>query len=250
MIEELKKLKEKKIFHVIILILLVVIILVSMSFIIIKYNVEGETNMPFKLSKISIISSSEGIDKESEGNRWAFDIYQNNDIFIYIDKNENYKKESAIKNIKISNFKIETDKIDNTKIYKPNEQEENVIFKYDENDVVNELQYEGSNENELKKLKISNQGGIVAFRCLKEKVAEYLSNDEEINHAELLKKANVTQDMLKVNLSFDFTIELEDGKQFKTNMELQLPKNDVIEKGTTQEELTDMSKYIFKRIKN
>ena len=250
MIEELKKLKEKAFFHVIILILIIATILVTVGFITIKYNVEGETNMPFKLSKISIISSSEGVDKESEGNRWAFDIYQNNDIFIYIDKNENYKKEVAIKNIKISNFKIETDKIDNTKIYKPNEQEENVIFKYDENDVINELQYEGSDQNNLKNLKISNQGGIVAFRCLKEKVAEYLSNEEEINHAELLKKANVTQDMLKIILSFDFTIELEDGKEFKTNIELRLPKEDVIEKGTTREELTDMSKYIFKRIKN
>ncbi len=35
----------------------------------IKYDVEGETNMPYILSKIAIISSSQGNDKEEKKRR-------------------------------------------------------------------------------------------------------------------------------------------------------------------------------------
>ena len=48
-----------------------------------NYDENGEKNLPFNISKISIISTSEGIDKTSETeNKWAFDINQNNDIYI------------------------------------------------------------------------------------------------------------------------------------------------------------------------
>ena len=132
---------------------------------ILKYNVEGETNMPFRLSKISIISSSQGMDKEAIDTKWAFDISQNNDIYLYIDKNSGYGKTEIIESVKIDQIKIESLLKDNIKIYKPEEQEEKMIFKNEEKNNVQEILYKGEMESDLKQLKISNQGGLVAFRC-------------------------------------------------------------------------------------
>ena len=87
--ETLRRIVNKKYFHMCMILVIIVVILFVLGVITLRYNVEGETNMPFDLSKITIISSSEGIDKESGENKWAFDVNQNNDIFLYIEKNKN-----------------------------------------------------------------------------------------------------------------------------------------------------------------
>lgn len=250
MIEKIKNLVNKRYFHVCMTILIIVVILFIVGMLILRYNVEGETNMPFNLTKITVISSSEGIDKDAGENKWAFDIYQNNDIYIYIDKNENYKETEAIKNIVIDNFTIEGQMKDNIKIYKPEFEEENVIFKYSEKNKVDRLEYIGELINDIKTMQVSNQGGIIAFRCSNDNLTEYRSDEDTINHNELLKKANITNESLKFNLKFDLSIILEDGKEFKTNVELDLPVDDVVNNGVTSKEFTDMSKFVFKRIKN
>ena len=250
MIEKIKNLVNKRYFHVCMTILIIVVILFIVGMLILKYNVEGETNMPFNLTKITVISSSEGIDKDAGENKWAFDIYQNNDIYIYIDKNENYKETEAIKNIVIDNFTIEGQMKENIKIYKPEFEEEDVIFKYSEENKVDRLEYIGELINDIKTMQVSNQGGIIAFRCSNDNLTEYRSDEDTINHNELLKKANITNESLKFNLKFDLSIILEDGKEFKTNVELDLPVDDVVNNGVTSKEFTDMSKFVFKRIKN
>ena len=248
--EKIRNLVNKRYFHVCMTILIIVVILFIVGMLILRYNVEGETNMPFNLTKITVISSSEGIDKDAGENKWAFDIYQNNDIYIYIDKNENYKETEAIKNIVIDNFTIVGQRKDNIKIYKPEFEEENVIFKYSEKNKVDRLEYIGELINDIKTMQVSNQGGIIAFRCSNDNLTEYRSDEDTINHNELLKKANITNESLKFNLKFDLSIILEDGKEFKTNVELDLPVDDVVNNGVTSKEFTDMSKFVFKRIKN
>ncbi len=250
MIEKIKNLVNKRYFHVCMTILIIVVILFIVGMLILKYNVEGETNMPFNLTKITVISSSEGIDKDAGENKWAFDIYQNNDIYIYIDKNENYKETEAIKNIVIDNFTIEGQMKENIKIYKPEFEEEDVIFKYSEENKVDRLEYIGELINDIKTMQVSNQGGIIAFRCSNDNLTEYRSDEDTINHNELLKKANITNESLQFNLKFDLSIILENGKEFKTNVELNLPVDDVVNNGVTSKEFTDMSKFVFKRIKN
>ena len=250
MIKKIKNLVNKRYFHVCMTILIIVVILFIVGMLILKYNVEGETNMPFNLTKITVISSSEGIDKDAGENKWAFDIYQNNDIYIYIDKNENYKETEAIKNIVIDNFTIEGQMKENIKIYKPEFEEEDVIFKYSEENKVDRLEYIGELINDIKTMQVSNQGGIIAFRCSNDNLTEYRSDEDTINHNELLKKANITNESLQFNLKFDLSIILENGKEFKTNVELNLPVDDVVNNGVTSKEFTDMSKFVFKRIKN
>lgn len=244
------RMQNKKYFKIVISIIILAMILFIAGMMILKYNVEGETNMPFRLSKISIISSSQGMDKEAIDTKWAFDISQNNDIYLYIDKNSGYGKTEIIESVKIDQIKIESLLKDDIKIYKPEEQEEKMIFKNEEKNNVQEILYKGEMESDLKQLKISNQGGLVAFRCAINNLAEYISNEEQINHQELLKKAGVTKEDIKLKITFDLTIVLQKGKEYKATIYLDLPVGDVIEEGTTSEEITNTKDFIFKRVNN
>ena len=249
--ETLRKIVNKKYFHMCMILVIIVVILFVLGVIALKYNVEGETNMPFNLSKITIISSSEGIDKENLENRWAFDVNQNNDIFLYIEKNENYRAEEAIKTIKIENINITKDtQKGETKLFKPSASSDNSIFNCNEENIIETIEYKGDMDSNIKQLKISNQGGVIAFRFSNYKIAEYLSNDEEIYFNNLLKSANITENDLKSKVNFDVTIDIESGKQYKANITLDLPVGNVIEEGTTSTEITDLKDIVFKRSKN
>lgn len=250
MIEKLKSLTKTKSFHICMIMVIIVVILFIVGMLVLRYSVEGETNMPFELSKIAIISSQEGIDNGKTDTRWSYDVHQANDIYLYIDKNENYDKTEIIKSINIENFNIEANNKENIKIYKPDTQEEKVIFKYKDEDIVQNIEYLGDVESDLKNLKVSNQGGIIAFRCSNNNVVEYKSNDEEIKHEELLKKSNVTNESLQMKLSFDLIIKLESGKEYQAKIEVELPTRNVVEEGTTSSEITDLEDIVFKRIHN
>lgn len=96
----LGNLKNQKYFKRVITIIVIAFLFFTLGIIILKYSVEGETNMPFELSKIAVISSSEGIDKQATNTKWAFDVYQSNDVFLYIDKNKNYGKTEMIQSVR------------------------------------------------------------------------------------------------------------------------------------------------------
>ena len=251
MLDKIKNLVNKRAFHVIIMVSIIFILLVFVGFVMLRYSVEGEKNMPFELTKISIISSSEGIDKKETDSKWDFNINQFNDIYLYIDKNNNYGKTECISEVVIDNINIEGKNLENIKIYKPDNTNENVTFLNKEENEVNNLKYDGETEGNIKKLKISNQGGLIAFRCSNNNVAEYKSNDDtEITHDQLLKKAGITQNELMTKISFNLTLKLENMKEYQTRISLDLPINGVIENGKSSEEKTDLKEYVFKRIKN
>ena len=136
------------------------------------------------------------------------------------------------------------------KVYKPDVQNENIIFSNKEENSVESLTYGVQKDADMKNLKITNQGGIIAFRFSNNKVAQYVSNDEEIKHDDLLNKCNLTQEELSIGIEFDFIIKLNSQKEYKSTISLELPLEGVIEKGTVSKEFTDTQKYIFKRIKN
>ena len=119
MIDKFKQLTKTKSFHICMIVVIIFIILFMVGMLILRYNVEGETNMPFNLSKIAIISTQEGIDDGQTNTRWSFDVHQSNDIYLYIDKNDKYNKTEVIKSIYVDNFKIEGKNTDNIKLYKP-----------------------------------------------------------------------------------------------------------------------------------
>lgn len=249
--DKIKEITNLKQFHVCMIGTIIFIILFITGLMALKYSVEGETNLPFDLTKISIISNVEGIDNtEDTQNKWNLKVNQNNDIYLYIKKNDNYKETEIIDSIKLDNFKIaESPKVGQLKLYKPDNNVETNIFSNKDENEVDSIEYEGSLEASIKDLKIANQGGLVIFRYANCNIGDYISNDdEEIKHSELLKKLSVNNDDLKFKISFDMYINLNSKKSYKTNVKLELPVKDVVDNGVQNEEITDFDDVIFKRV--
>ena len=233
-------------------IILAIIICVVIT-IVIKYQVDGETNMPFNLSKITIISTAEGVQGETsegeENTKWNLSINQSNDIYLFIDKNENYKKNATIQFVTIENIKI-TKKPQKgiIKAYMPNSGEGRRFVYNDDYLVSEKLTYRGATASNEKNLEIGNQGGKVLIRFANNNIDTYKSNEaEEIVHdGTLIGKTDTTSEDIAFSVSFDFIIDT--GRiQYKAVVSLDLPCGDIVKEGTTQEELTTYN-VVFKRI--
>ena len=241
----IKKITQKKSFHIAMLIIIITCILFAFGLIVLRYQVEGETNMPFNLSKIMIISTADGIEKQPSEFKWDYDVFQTNDIFLSIDKTNN--QEATISSVTISNVQAESKNKEKIKFYRPDSQIETAIFKNSDENVFDTLEYQGDLESNLKQLKISNQGGLVAFRCSFNDLAHYTSNDDtEVKNTELLKKSGVSPEDLQLKLTFDLSIRVENN-DYTTTICLSLPSGNVVEDGTTSSEITDLKDFIFKR---
>ena len=241
----------KKILHVIATIIMVAIVAFIIGMLFLRYQVEGETNMPFKISKISIIESVEGIENKDAQEKWSFNVNENNDIYIYIEKNDNYGKTEIIDRVEISNITISRQsELGETKFYKPTEEEKRMFNNLEENEVT-ELTYNGDLTSNIKEQKISNQGGIVAFRYAINDIAQYSSEeDEEIDHSQLLKLTNIKNEDIATTLKFDIEIYLKSGKKYQSTIEQEILPEDVIENGTSASENTKLDDIIFKRVEN
>ena len=66
MIDKIKYITSKKAFHICMTIIIIAVILFVAGIMILKYQVEGETNMPFEITKITLISTSDGVNKNKE----------------------------------------------------------------------------------------------------------------------------------------------------------------------------------------
>lgn len=241
----------KKIIHVIAVIVIIFVILFVSGIFILRYQVEGESNMPFTITKISIIQTVEGIENENTGDKWNFNVNENNDIYIYLEKNSEYNKTEIIESVTINNFSIErVNETGTSKIYKPVMDEKRMFINSTENETT-EITYTGDLESNIKEQKISNQGGKIAFRYAIDNISQYISqNDEEINHSQLLKLTNIQKEDIESNMSFDLTIKLKSGKIYQSKISVQIPGEEIIEEGTKGIEITDLQDIIFKRIEN
>ena len=241
----------KKIFHVVMIVVIICAILFVSGIFILKYQVEGESNMPFKITKISLIESVEGIEKKGANEKWNFNVNQNNDIYIYIEKNSGYGKTEIIDSVEIKNININKEKtLGELKLYKPVIDEKRMFINSQENEI-NEITYTGELESNIKEEKISNQGGIVAFRYAINNLSTYVSeNDEQIDHSQLLKLTNISPEDLKTKLTFDIFINLKGGRKYQAPISIDVPQGDIVEKGTIGEDITDLKGIIFKRIEN
>lgn len=247
--ERIKQITETKQFHMCMVMGIILLIILVVALISLKYNVEGEGNPPFTLSKVSIISNVEGTDADDEQNKWNLEVNQNNDIYLYIKKNSDYKYTETISSVVLDNFKINQEpKVGKVKLFKPDANVDSVIFKDSSENEVDKIEYTGDIDSSIKEMKISNQGGLVVFRYAIENIGNYTSNDDEqINHNELLKKLEINNEDIKFNISFDITINLDSKKSYKTSMNLDLPTGNVVDNGMQSDENTDLKDIIFKR---
>lgn len=241
----------KKIIHVIVLIVIISVILFISGIFILRYQVEGESNMPFTITKISIIQTVEGIENENTEDKWNFNVNENNDIYIYLEKNSEYSKTEIIESVTINNINIKkANGIGNSKIYKPVMDEKRMFVNSTENETT-EITYTGDLESNIKEQKISNQGGKIAFRYAINNISQYISqSDEEINHSQLLKLTNIQKEDIESTIEFDLTIKLKSGKIYQSKISVQIPGEEIIEEGTKGIEITDLQDIVFKRIEN
>lgn len=236
-----------KALHIAIIFLIIIAIGFTAVMLILRYDEKGEENMPFDISKISVISSINGQDVKDKENLWNKAVGQDNDVYIYIEKNNNYIKTEAIEKIILNNFKIDsTPKKGEISFYKPSNNEKELFENTDESKV-EEIVFSGEQSTKLQELKISNQGGIVAFRIANKNLGNYVSNEKEIDYNNLLKKINITDEQIKTNISFDTTIVLAEGRSFKTTINLELPVEGVIENGKSSKEINGKD-FVFKMV--
>ena len=177
-------------------------------------------------------------------------IFQNNDIYFSIEKNENNKEEAIIDSISIENIQvIENPKIGQVKTYMPNSSDGR-LFSYSDEYIVKEntLTYKGAGKSNAKTLEIGNQGGTAILRIANTEIGQYISNeDAEIKHdGSLLTKLGLQNEDVSFKISFDVVINLK-NKSYISNVILDLPcENNIIEQGTCSKEITD--KFVFKRV--
>ena len=155
---------KKQMIKLVIAITILIFVLVIVGILMIKYEVEGETNMPFKLSKLIVVGTVEGVESEESDKKWDFSIYQNNDIHFYIDQNKKNTQDLLIKSIKIDNTKVlEEPQKGSIKVYMPNS-EAGRLFAYDEQfEVKEKLEFKGASQSSSTNLEIGSKGGTEPY---------------------------------------------------------------------------------------
>ena len=241
----------KRFIKPVLMILLLVFIIAIVCLLILKYEVEGEISMPFYLSRIIVISSAEGIQKENTQNIWDLELLQNNDIYIEINKNEDEEKQELIENIVLDNFQINKSPLKGElNLYEPTQDENNLYKMEQANSIKDKIIYKGSQTTNMNNLEIANQGGRIGFRYTNQNLGTYTSNEQEqITHdGTILQKLNIKSEELKAEVSFDITISLVSQKKYKANISLEFPTNDIVSEGTGSYEKVNMDDVVFKRI--
>ncbi|MBR4260359.1 MAG: hypothetical protein IKQ33_00150 [Clostridia bacterium] len=260
------------------IIFLIAVVIAFAGFTVLKYQVEGEKKVPFQIGKIIVISSATTTEKDTvneeaqqqaegeapqDGNTqsqqpvepeenyvWNEKVVQTNDVYIYLDKNSDYKGEQAIKKVRIENIKIlENVKIGKIQVYMPNSLNDG-LYKYVNDYLVSTtLTYTGSNADNKKALQINNQGGCVCISFANMGLDNYRSNDEQElpQGGTILEKLNITNEDLKFKVSFDLVIEVQD-KTYKTTVTLDMPIDGVINQKETYTTIENFEKTIYKRI--
>jgi len=205
--------------------------------------------MPFEIQEMDVISTAIGSSSKDDAGTWYADLSQKNDIYFYIGKNENYKREAIIKSITFDNFQIKKyNETGTAQIYRPSGDD---AYTYTNDYAAGDnIKYVGGKSTDVQQLVINNQGGVIGFSILVGDIGKYQINDDETISVDgtLLKKAGITSDDIKMEVNFDITIETESGDKFKASDTINLPSGNILDEGVSTQKVTDLSKLVFKRI--
>lgn len=226
------------------------IVIIISILLMVRYQVEGETNMPFELEQIVIKSTIYSKSRNSE-NTWDVELAQNNDIYIYIKENENYKKDETIKSVTLEKTSMgRENKIGTLSILLPTSNDIKTAYANSEVNYLNKtIEYTGNSIDNMEKQDICQKGGVVAFRIANSNIGEFVSNEgTELRYdGTLLQKANINEQDLKLEMDMDLIIETTSGKKYKTTITLELPPEDFGGNGVINKTITDFSDVVFKR---
>ena len=229
-------------------IVVLILIAIIITFIMYKYHVEGESNMPFEVSEFLVISTAQTTGTIINEESYESNIIQKNDVYISLEKNPEYEKDEIIKKVSFNNFKItKTNEKGITNVYRPAMSEK--VYDFSENYIVNNgFEYVGDKVTDTKGevLTIGNQGGVINFSIATTDLGILTYPKEENLSADgrLLNRIGVTLEDITAKISFDMTIELESGKSFKSNIILEIPTGDILTEGVSKEHVQNL---VFKR---
>lgn len=242
---------KKRMIHIYIIALVLLILFITIGMIMIRYNVEGEKNPPFIVSKINLISTAESDIKQDENEKWHAGILQKNDLFFTIEKNDEYKKVDTIKQIRLENITITTQNEDLIiAVYRPKSNSFDYSYT-DEYKLEDKLIFDGAQETNMETLQINNQGGRIGLSAIINNLTEYDFgiNEKVPSDGKLLSKAGIKIEDINFNISFDLIIETGNGNKFKTHISHELPTGNIMEEGVSSIEITNPENVVFKRIK-
>lgn len=233
------------------------IIIIAVFIIVIQYQIEGEKNMPYTLSKITIVSTAEGEQEtKDQENKWNLNVNQNNDVYFFIEgnneENDNEDQE-LLESVTIQDIEITKVPTKGTvKIYMPNSETGRNFTYADEYLVKDSLTYKGGKTSNIKNLEIGSRGGSCVIRFSNTGIGNYISNDaEEITHnGSLITKLGVTEEEVSFTVNFNLILQINKIK-YKANITLNLPCSNLTTEGTTTQEIlnTEENKIVFKRVK-
>lgn len=241
--------EKKKIFKRCIFIAVIVILIMAALSIMLKYEVEGEKSLPYEIDKILMVSTVDGDFTDDKEHIWNISVTEINDLYIYINPKE--ETEETIKQVTIENFNlVKAPQKGNVKIYRPTADLDN-LYTYSEQDYLNDkIVYTGGKLDDMKTLEIANNGGMLGFRVALEDLGTYISNEdtEIIYDGRLLQNLEVSLEEIKLQLGFDMIIETNSNVSYKCSINMEMPTDEIIDKGSSKVEITDFSNVIFKRI--
>lgn len=240
----------KNLLKKIIIVACIILILTIVASIILKYHIEGETNMPFRLSKVMLISTAEGIQKGDSTYKWDSNIYQINDIYLEISKNKNYNKTEIIDKVIINNIVVEKEPLKgNIKVYRTSEIERSVYKDKEKYLIKDSIEYIGTEKTSNENMTIANQGGLIALKIVNEDLGNYQSNEEEEMKYDgtILNKIDVTSEQINAKIKLDLTIVLKSEKSYKGEIEIEIPHGDIVQQGISYFEKIDCKDIVFKR---
>lgn len=227
----------------------IIIILMVVISIMVKYEVEGEKALPYSISKIFVISTVEGKQVDDGQNIWNVNVKQANDLYFYIDKTS--ETDETIKQITIENFAVtKSPAKGEIAIYRPTGDLENLYTYSEQNYLSQNITYTGAAVDDLKTLEISNTGGVIGCRVALDNLGTYISNEStEITYdGTLLQSIGINLEDIKLGLSFDILIETNQNVTYKGTISIELPGQELIEKGASNFEIKDFGDIVFKRI--
>lgn len=247
----IKYTKHRKTVYIILGVAALVLLIIFIAMQLLKYEVEGEQSLPFKFKNMLIVSTADAVGKENSENRWDLSILQNNDIYIEIEGIRDNDKIDSFNKVTLENFNISNGpQLGKPEIYKPVNDKDLIYLYKDENIVMDKIEYNATVSENVKKLEIGRNGGIISFSSCSNNIANYVSNeDTEVKYdGSLLNKVKIKEEQIKYDISFDIIVEMESKKMYKATMNLSLPLNNLIKEGIVQKEITNFDDVVFKRV--
>ena len=239
-----KNLIKKIIFFVIV----IAVILVSI-FIMYRYSIEGEKQMPYSLEKVLIVSTVDGKVNDDPNNIWNIGVTQVNDIFVYINKTTDENR--TIKEVTFKNFELnKKPKMGKVTLLVPTDEMPRLYDNSLEDFMGKEITYTGGQIDDLKDLEVANSGGILGFRFALNNLGNYVSseNQEIIYDGRLLSNLGLSIEDISFSVGFDIIITTDNNVSYQSKMYLDLPIESVIEEGSSNTAITNFDSMVFKRV--